>query len=177
MGPFHRGLLDGKLNLVRLRIKLHEQVPLFHADVVVHKDTFHVPRNAGSHDRVVAVDIGIVRGNGIQGRGNPRHEEIRSRCKRDGAPASQSRSRRDGAGLAVRGVAGVGAAVSSLSCRSKREAGCNASGGDVTFVSAAIGGEIWLAVFSPGRVSVGDTASDLRRLVVWLISCMVIISY
>ena len=73
---FHGGFLDGHLNPVRLRVEFHQHVPLFHAVVVVHQDLAHLARHAGSNERDVAVDIGVIGGNRVQRRHHPRDKEV-----------------------------------------------------------------------------------------------------
>ena len=76
LGRLHGGLLDGDLNLVRLRVESHQHVPFFHAVVVIHQDLAHLAGHAGSHESDVAVDVGVIGGNRVQCRNHPRDQEI-----------------------------------------------------------------------------------------------------
>ena len=73
---FHGGLLDGDLNLVRLRVELDQHVPLLHAVIVIHQHLAHLALHAGSHESDVAVDIGVIGGNRVQRRHHPGRKEI-----------------------------------------------------------------------------------------------------
>ena len=70
-GHVHGGLLDLDLNLVGFLVELDQQVALFHAIIVIHKDTGYLAGHTGGHEGHMAIDVSVIRGNGIQHRFHP----------------------------------------------------------------------------------------------------------
>ncbi len=76
LGSHQGGLLDLDLNLIGGLVELDEEVPFFYAVVVVDKDADDLPGHPGSYERDVAVDVGIVRADGVEGGNDVGCEEV-----------------------------------------------------------------------------------------------------
>ena len=57
-------------DFIRLLVQPHEHLALADAVVVVHKNADDLARHAGGHESEVAIDVGVVGGDGVQ---RPRH--------------------------------------------------------------------------------------------------------
>ena len=77
LGRRHRRAGDVELDLERLLIQLHEQVALADADVVIDQDVHDLAGDARGDERHVAVDEGIVRGDGREGADERGDDEVR----------------------------------------------------------------------------------------------------
>jgi hypothetical protein len=65
-GGFDRCLLDGHLDLVRLFIKLHEQIAFLYAIVVVDQHPSYLSRDTRGGERHMSVHIGVICRNGVE---------------------------------------------------------------------------------------------------------------
>ena len=89
LGVGHRRFLDIDLHLVRFTVELDQQVPLLHAIIVIHQDTADLASDTGSHEGHMAVDVGVIGGDGIQHRHHHGVEEIPSHEQAEDGPVDE----------------------------------------------------------------------------------------
>ncbi len=161
-GRGDRGLPDVHLDLVRDLVQTDQHVALFDALVVVGQHLRHLTRDAGGHERGVAVHVGVIRGDCVEDERDPGNAKAQGECQHHDAGSTQQHpfpetvtgARRDGAGrnmgvrtlrLGSRGGSSIRRRRLARRCRPVSRAGSTrvVGGHDASLVSGLVGERRW----------------------------------